>query len=130
MISAILNQRTIEDTEGKTFSKIGLRTSKGTVYVAVDNIIRLESSDNYTNVYIANGARYLITKTLKSFEKILPPNVFIRCHQSHIVNLCHIDVYDKVAGNHLIMCNEHIVPVSRANRSRLEGILNKMYPHI
>ena len=130
MISAVLNRYTPDGITGKSFAKIGLRTSKGTVYVAVDNIIRLESSDNYTNVHTGNGAKYLITKTLKLFEQILPQSRFIRCHQSHIVNLSHIEAYDKMEGNNLIMCNEHIVPVSRANRSRLEHVLNLMYPHI
>ncbi|HEY9178954.1 MAG TPA: LytTR family DNA-binding domain-containing protein [Flavipsychrobacter sp.] len=115
---------------GKPFTKIGLRTSKGTVYIALDNIIRLESSDNYTHVHTGNGGKYLITKTLKSFELILPPVKFIRCHQSHMVNLSHIEAYDKVEGSNLVMCNEHVVPVSRANRSRLEQVLNRMYPHV
>ncbi len=122
--------KTQEENSGKAFEKIGLRTSKGTVYVAVDNIVRLESSDNYTNVHTANGSKYLITKTLKSFELVLPQSKFIRCHQSHIVNLSHIEAYDKAEGSNLVMCNEHIVPVSRANRPRLEQVLNRMYPHV
>ncbi len=119
-----------QEINDKPFTKIGLRTSKGTVYIALDNIIRLESSDNYTHVYTGNGGKYLITKTLKSFELILPQGKFIRCHQSHMVNLSHIEAYDKAEGSNLVMCNEHIVPVSRANRSRLEQVLNRMYPHV
>lgn len=115
---------------GKPFTKIGLRTSTGTIYIALDNIIRLESSDNYTHIHTGNGGKYLITKTLKSFELILPQSKFIRCHQSHMVNLSHIEAYDKAEGSNLIMCNEHVVPVSRANRSRLEQVLSRMYPHI
>lgn len=126
-IDDVNEQQEITD---KPFKKIGLRTSKGTVYIALDNIIRLESSDNYTHVHTGNGSKYLITKTLKSFELILPPGKFIRCHQSHMVNLSHIEAYDKAEGSNLVMCNEHVVPVSRANRTRLEQVLNRMYPHV
>jgi two-component system LytT family response regulator len=50
-----------------------------------NTILRLEGFVNYTYIYTKFG-KFIFAKTLKSFERKLDSNLFIRTHKSHIIN--------------------------------------------
>lgn len=55
--------------------------------VSVDEIIRLEGAGNYTNFFLKDGSRMLVSRTLKEYEMLLEGGAFVRVHKSCIVNL-------------------------------------------
>ena len=55
--------------------------------VSVDEIVRLEGSGNYTNFFLKDGTRMLVSRTLKEYETLLDGGAFVRVHKSCIVNL-------------------------------------------
>ncbi len=59
------------------------------VPVNVEDIIRLESDDDYTAI-IANGKRFLIHLALREMVKRLDPDSFVRVHRCDVVNLSHV----------------------------------------
>lgn len=119
----------LEDLHQSEFTKIGVPGSRETVYLELTEIVRMESSNNYTYIHCVNSKPMLISKTIKSFEGLLPETVFIRCHQRHIVNLNHVSSYVRNEGAHLVMGGEKI-PISRANRSRVDHLLRKKFPSV
>ncbi|OUS02825.1 DNA-binding response regulator [Flavobacteriales bacterium 33_180_T64] len=69
-----------------------------------------ESDKGYTTFYCNDGKKYVVSKTLKEFEKRLTEANFTRPHQSFMVNLKFIDKYDKSGTIHLK--NGKKIPVS------------------
>ena len=53
---------------------------------------------NYTEIHTSLSAKFLVTKTLGKVEDILHYPFFFRCHKSYLVNLNHIDSYNKIDG--------------------------------
>ncbi len=66
---------------------------KDQVSVALDDLLYLESQDNYVAVtWVEGGARRasLIRSSLKRLEDILDEPLLVRCHRSFIVNLARV----------------------------------------
>jgi len=66
---------------------------KDQVSVALDDLLYLESQDNYVAVtWVEGGARRasLIRSSLKRLEEILDEPLLLRCHRSFIVNLARV----------------------------------------
>jgi len=120
----------LKDVQEGEFTKIGVPGLRETVYLDLTDIIRMESSNNYTFIHCVNARPMLISKTIKSFEGLLPEAVFIRCHQRHIVNVNHVSSYVRNEGAHLVMDGDQKIPISRANRSRVDHLLRKKFPSI
>jgi two-component system, LytTR family, response regulator len=106
--------------------KIALRTSSSVHIVDLSDIIRCRSEKNYTQFYLASGESVVVSKTLKEFEELLVPFLFVRVHQSHLVNLDHIRRYEKADGGLLIMSDHSQVPVSL----RKKDDLMKVFSHL
>ncbi len=74
-------------TERKEVTRLTLPQQQGLSIVEVRDIVHLEADSNYTIFYMKDGKRIVVAKTLKEFEEVLEPNIFVRIHKSHIVNL-------------------------------------------
>ncbi len=99
--------------------KIGLPTSDGSIFVDIDQILRLESESNYTRVYLNSKETHLVSRTLKDFEDMLISSTFIRIHHAHIININYIKKYVKGDGGYLIMTDNSEVEVSRRKKEFL-----------
>jgi two-component system LytT family response regulator len=65
-----------------------LKIDNGTArFVALRDIAAVEADENYTLVCLADGARLLVRRTLKTWEQTLPASHFVRVHRGTIVNL-------------------------------------------
>ena len=105
------------------FSKITLPTGHAYEIVLIKDIIRCEANDNYTNVYLANGKKFLVSGTLKHYEDLLPAADFVRVHHSHLININHMLRFLKEDGGYTVMSDGSKVEVSRRKR---EDFLNKL----
>lgn len=88
--------------------------SKGFTLIDYKDIVWLEASDNYTNLYLNNGKKIVASKTLKEFESILPNNVFFRIHRSSLINIDFIKEYSNAEGGIIIMSDGTSIQVSKA----------------
>ncbi len=120
----------LEGAESGNFDRIAVPDSKGTNYIALKQICRLEASNNYTYIHLLNDKPRLVSKTIKSFEELLPEDVFIRCHQSHIVNIQYVVSFERTENAQLTLQDKTIIPVSRAKRPGIEAALAKRYPSL
>jgi two-component system LytT family response regulator len=99
--------------------KLVLKTSKSIHLVNHEEIIHLESSGNYTHFFLTEGKTLLISKPLKEYDDILEPMGFMRVHQSHLINLNHVEEIDKRDGLTLIMSDQSKIPVSTRRKEYL-----------
>ncbi|MBP9151787.1 MAG: response regulator transcription factor [Flavobacteriales bacterium] len=89
----------------------------GYLVVEVSEIIRCESSRNYTNIYLKSGKKILATKPLKEFEDLLANVGFVRIHRSHVVCIAMIAKIIRGRNAEIIMKDETLIPVSRERRA-------------
>lgn len=102
-----------------TPKRIAFPTLEGLEFVDVDQILRCESSSNYTTIHLMNSSAMVVCRTLKEIEELLPSTLFLRVHNSHVINIQHIRKYIKGAGGSIKMSDDHEVPVSRLRRDQV-----------
>lgn len=103
--------------------KIALPSLSGIEFVKIEDIIRCESDNNYTNFFLKNGNKIIVSKTLKEFEEMLETKGFFRTHKSHIINLNYMKKYVKGEGGYVIMEDGSEVLVSRRRKDDFINIL-------
>jgi len=108
------------------FKRIALSTSDGIHLFEVSDIIRCESTDNYTTFHIRNSKPILISKTLKEYEELLAEHGFERVHQSHLINLNYLKSYIKKDGGYVIMSDNSNLPVSQRKKDRLQELIKNL----
>lgn len=99
--------------------KIVLKTSERIYLVNIKDIIRCEAENNYTNFYLNNGNKIMVSKTIKTYENLLAGHEFMRVHQSHLINLNYIQHFDKPDGGMLVLSDNSPIPVSHQKRTVL-----------
>lgn len=108
--------------------KIMLPTAEGLELIALDDIIRLESSHNYTLCYLIQNKEILISRSLINFETILRDFHFIRVHNKHLINMNFIKKYYRGSGGAVKMVDDSEIPVSKSRKAEfLEKLAN--YAH-
>ena len=90
--------------------RVILKTTETVYAIYEDDIIYCRSDGNYTTFYTQQMEKIVISKPLKQVEEILTEDVFVRCHQSYIVNKKHVLKYNK--NGVLIVHMDFKVPVS------------------
>lgn len=88
--------------------------SKGFTLVEFKDIVWLEASDNYTNLYLSGQKKIVASKTLKEFETILPESEFFRIHRSALINIAFVKEYSNNEGGEVILSDGTHVQVSKA----------------
>ncbi len=96
--------------------KITLSTSEGIEFIPVKNILRIESSSNYSKIFFTDGKQKTVTRLLKDFETMLLRYRFYRIHNSHLINLNYIQKYIRGEGGQVIMQNGDSIDVSRRKK--------------
>lgn len=112
------------NTTGSTINRIALPTTNGFRMVSIQQIVRCEADSSYTHLYLENGTKIVISRSLKTLENALPTNDFVRVHHSHLVNLNFISHFIRNGGNKLYMTNNDEIEVSRNRKKDLMEKIN------
>ena len=105
--------------------RIALSSAHEIRYVKPAEIIRCESSNNYTTFHFVSGEKLLISKPIYFYEDLLQDYHFIRCHQSHLVNKKFITSFIKVDSGYLLLKDETRLPVSKSKKEKIKEWLAK-----
>ncbi|RYY56828.1 MAG: response regulator transcription factor [Chitinophagaceae bacterium] len=97
--------------------KLLVPTSNGLLAANIPDIIRVESSSNYCTFYITGKPKIVVARTLKEYEEILVPSGFFRVHQSHLINLSHVEYFKPGLEEYVILTNGDQVEVSRRRKT-------------
>lgn len=104
--------------------KIALPTQKETYLVPITDILRCESSNNYTTFFLINGTTLLISKPLYEYDELLTPYGFIRPHQSHLVNKHHVtSILNEDSGYLLLKYTTVKIPIAKQRKSVIKASL-------
>jgi two-component system LytT family response regulator len=106
--------------------KIVLKTIENIYLVSLQDITHLESGRSYTTVYTLKGERIVISKPLKDFDELLYDDGFYRVHKSYLVNMMHIQRFEKLEGGNIVLTNNHKIPVASRKRYELLDLFDKL----
>ncbi len=106
--------------------KIVLSTSDKIHILETDQILRCESDNYYTNFFLLDGKKILVSKTLKENEELLGSHNFIRPHKSHLVNVKYIKGFLRHDGGYIEMTDGSRIPVSRRKREKIIEIITHL----
>lgn len=117
--------RLLEKKQDKEEHRLVLPTSRETRFVPTQQIIRCESSNNYTTFYLESGEKLMVSKPIYEYEELLSDYGFVRCHQSHIINKKFIKSWMKEDGGYLLLQDNTHLPISKQKREFLRNSLSK-----
>jgi two-component system LytT family response regulator len=101
----------------QTHKKIALPTINGLVFMPVQNIVRCESTGNYTRIFFTDKKNLMVSRPLKEFEELLTDVDFFRVHNSHLINLQQMQSYIQGEGGFALMSDGTQVEVSRRRKA-------------
>ena len=89
--------------------------------INVNDILYIEALADYAAIHTMT-AKFIVHSTMKSIMDKLPPDDFLRVHNSYIVRL------DKISSieDNTIIINKKFIPVSRPHREQLMGRLKML----
>lgn len=114
-----LTQRHIQTQQPQ--DRIALRSQDYLQIVHFAEIIFCQSNAGYTTFHLTDNRKILISKSLKEYEDILPGSLFLRPHQSYLVNQQYIDRYHK--DGLLVLKSGAEIPVSTRRRDYVLALL-------
>ncbi|MCC5920691.1 MAG: LytTR family DNA-binding domain-containing protein [Cyclobacteriaceae bacterium] len=111
-------------------NKIAVPISDGYEFLEVQEIIYCKSENNYTTIYLKGGSKHLISKTLKEVERTLEKYLFIRIHQSYLINPNCLVKYSRNNGGYVKMCNGEELPVSNKKKELITNFFDAVKKQI
>lgn len=77
-----------------------LSTAKKTAFCRISKILYVRAEGDYSKVHTVNRETFLLLRTMKEWESLLPDNHFLRIHRSTIINSNYIEnVMKESSGN-------------------------------
>jgi two-component system LytT family response regulator len=99
--------------------KITIPQLDGFDILNTDDIMYCKADDNYTEIYLNNNKKKLVSKTLKYFEEALNHSNFARVHKSYLVNVNEVVKYVKGKGGSVVLSNGKEIIVSASKKAGL-----------
>ncbi|MBP6430143.1 MAG: response regulator transcription factor [Ferruginibacter sp.] len=106
--------------------KIALPVSDGMQFFEPDEIVRCESESNYTHIYLNNGKKITLAKTLKEVEETIEGRPYFRVHQSHLINMNHVARLVKGEGAYVVMNDGTNIAISRNKKEAFMETFRKL----
>lgn len=92
--------------------------------ISVDDIVSLQGEGNYTFIFTRDKKRYLVSKTLKAFEGVLDPSLFLRIHKSTVVNLAYVQYRSFDSDRSIRLIDGQEVSISRRRMKEISQRLS------
>jgi two-component system, LytTR family, response regulator len=102
--------------EKNLHNRIAVPSMEGLQFAEINDIIYLQAESNYTIIWLRSSPKMTASKTLKDFEDLLSPQVFLRIHHSYIINKNYVQKYIRGEGGQVVMSNGTTLDVARRKK--------------
>jgi two-component system LytT family response regulator len=106
--------------------KIILKTLENIHILSVDDIIYCGSDANYTEFFLSDGRKIIVSRTLREYEELLKQSGFFRIHKSFLVNLSKIVRIEKGEGGYAVMNTNEKIPIGSSRKEQLMELFEKL----
>jgi len=97
--------------------RIAIPTIDGLQFINLTEIIYLEANVNYTYFFLSGNKKYIVSRTLKDFEDMLPGDTFLRIHNSYIINKNFAEKYIRGEGGQVVLSNGVTLDVAKRKKA-------------
>jgi two-component system LytT family response regulator len=94
--------------------------------VLAKNIIFMRAEANYSEIFLLNGQKIVISKTLKQLETKFSSLNFFRPHKSFLINLSHVQSFKPNENNKISLTNDFEVVLSRRKKNSFMEVYLKI----
>lgn len=77
----------LKENLNNSFNKLTLPCSTGYVFAEIEQVVRCEAQGNYTQFFMLNGDKHLVSKTLGVYEELLSEMNFCRINRKDLINI-------------------------------------------
>ena len=112
--------------ESNKQEKICLATTAGMEFIAIDDIVLCKADGSYTSFVLKSKNSLLVSKHLKEYENLLADQLFMRVHNSYLINLREVKKYIKSDGGYIIMSNDMHVSLSPRKKDDLIEAMRRL----
>lgn len=102
--------------ENKQLKKMVLPMLDGFEVVQLKDIVRCKANDNLCDIFLSDGTKRTVCRTLKFYEGVLADYDFVRIHKSHMVNVNAVKQYRKGKGGEILLTDGSELPISPSRR--------------
>jgi two-component system LytT family response regulator len=113
-------------TDDRSKKRIILKTFDNIFLVKVRDIVYIESDGRYSTIYLESGEKVIVSTTLKFYHELLKDFGFYRVHKSFLINLGHIQRFEKAEGGYVVLNGGGRVPVASRKREELLELFDKL----
>jgi two-component system response regulator LytT len=108
-------------------ASLAVRSAGRIDLAAFTDIVALSGADDYVEVVLADGRRFLHDTSLQDLERRLPTG-FVRVHRSHMVNVAHVRGIRTLPGRRRVLelAGGPEIPVSRSRIDAVTALLARM----
>jgi two-component system LytT family response regulator len=104
--------------------KLPVPTQNGTVFIKHCDIVKLQADANYTYIYTQDGTKQMSAHNLKKYADKLPPQQFLRCHHSTLINTDYITRINRRNYECILTADkEYVVKISRKGMKELDKLI-------
>jgi two-component system LytT family response regulator len=100
------------------YQKITLPTGNAYEIINLKDIIRCEADGSYTNFYLVDKRKIMVSASLKHYEELLPELDFIRVHHHNLINMNHVLRFLKEDGGYAVMSDGSKIEISRRKKDQ------------
>lgn len=106
-----------------SYSRIVLPTMDGFIIERTEEIKYCQADRNYTQFYLTDGRKLVVSRTMKVFDKMLSSQGFFRSHVSYLLNLNYIKEFKRrKKGGIIILDDGTEIPLSESRKKEFLNI--------
>ncbi|RZL45155.1 MAG: response regulator transcription factor [Pedobacter sp.] len=117
-------KKSVADNEDDLDRRIVLHTQEFLQVLQLNEIMYCQSDGGYTNFFLSEGRKLIISKPLKYYDELLPEKWFLRPHQSYLVNVLYVDKFLKVGT--IVMKDKTEIPVASRRKEYIVQHINEI----
>lgn len=105
--------------------KMAIRVKSNTLFIEMKKVSYIEADGNYSNIFMIDGTKYYIAKTLKEIDEFTTElNAFIRINKSVIINSMLCTNYQRGENCTITLKSGQVFEVSRRKKNEVIDKLN------
>ncbi len=114
------------ETMSRSNKKIILRESETLHILKLDEILYCEADGSYTNFFLTEKRKIVVSQHLKEFEDYLSPSGFFRGHRSYLINVSKILRFDRLDRGTVLIEGGNKLSISLRKKDKLLQVLNSL----
>lgn len=107
-------------------SRLEIFTTEGIVFENIQNISRIKADGRYSEIHMADGRTFFVSKGIGEYEEILDDTLFLRTHKSHLINLNFVSMFIPNQGGYIKMKDGAVIELARTKKECFLECMKKL----